>query len=137
MILKDEIQRLAKKEINQAVSALRKSNSVLRKTVTEHKRHIAALASENKKLSAQQGKIQKQTQPTVPAQEGGDIWIYSKGIKGLRRRLGISQVELAKLVCASMNTVTLWERKASRVKIRKLEVRRALIELKGMKKAEV
>lgn len=136
-VLKDEIQRLARKEIKQAIVPLIKSNSSLKKTITDHKRRLATLEKKNKKLLSQQSKIQKQSQAEVPDQEAGDIWIYAKGIKTIRKRLGISQAELGKLTGASMQAVTLWEKKTGRIKIRKPEVRSALAELKEKKKAEV
>ncbi|MFC1590957.1 hypothetical protein ACFL43_00365 [Thermodesulfobacteriota bacterium] len=136
-VLKDEIQRLARKEIKQAITPLIKSNSSLKKTISEHRRRIAALEKENKSLISQQSKIQKQTQTEIPDLETGDIWIYAKGLKSLRKRLGISQAALGKLTGASMQAVTLWEKKTGRIKIRNPEVRSALAELKSMKKTEV
>ncbi len=32
-VLKDEIQRLARREVNQAIASLRKSNTTLKKTI--------------------------------------------------------------------------------------------------------
>jgi DNA-binding transcriptional regulator YiaG len=136
-ILKDEIQRLARREANQAITGLKKSNTTLKKTVTEHKRRIAALEKENRKLISEQTKIQKQVQTEIPDQEVEDIRITSKQIRSLRRHLGISQVQLAKLLGVSINIVSIWERKPGRINIRKPEVRKGIIELKGMKKVEV
>lgn len=136
-ILKDEIQRLAKKEINQAISGVRKSNATLRKIVAEHKRRIATLEQGNRKLTVRQVRLQRQAQPTITDREVEDTRFTAKSIKSLRRRLGISQFNLSKLLGASINIVTIWEKKQGRIKIRRPEVRAAFVELKGMKKVEV
>ena len=136
-ILKDEIQRLSRREVTQAIASLGKSNKTLKKTVTEHKRRIAALEKENRKLISGQVKIQKQTQSEIPDQEVEDIRITSKQIKSLRGRLDISQAGLSKLLGVSVNIVSIWEGKPGRIKIRKPEVKKGIIELKGMKRAEV
>jgi DNA-binding transcriptional regulator YiaG len=136
-ILKDEIQRLARREVKNAITTLAKSNAFLKKTVTEHKHRIAALEKENRKLISEQAKIQKQVQTEIPDQEVEDIRITSKQIRSLRRRLGISQAQLAKLLGVSINIVSIWEGKTGRINIRRPEVRKGIIELKGMKKVEV
>ncbi|MFC1591398.1 hypothetical protein ACFL43_02620 [Thermodesulfobacteriota bacterium] len=131
-ILKDEIQRLARKEINQAIASLKKSSVSLKKTVAEHKQKIAALERKNIKLISQQGKAVES-----PTGEQDDFRITGKQIKSLRGRLGISQIQLSKIVGASINIITIWENKPGRLQIRKAEVRKALSDLKGMTKAEV
>ena len=136
-VLKDEIQRLSRREVTQAITGLKKSNTTLKKTVTEHKRRIAALEKDNRKLISRQAKIQKQTQSTIPDQEVEDIHITSKQIKSLRGHLGVSQAGLSKLLGVSTNIVSIWEGKPGRIKIRKPEVKKGIIELKGMTKAEV
>jgi DNA-binding transcriptional regulator YiaG len=136
-VLKDEIQRLARREVNQAITGLKKSNSTLKKTAAEHKRRIAALEKENRKLISEQAKIQKQTQSTITDQEVEDIHITGKQIRSLRSRLGISRAQLAKLIGVSINIVPIWEGKPGRINIRKPEVKKGIIELKGMTKVEV
>lgn len=136
-ILKDEIQRLARKEVNQAVAPLKQSNASLKKSIQEYKQRIAALEKERKKLAAYIGKNRGQTHDSVPKQGADGFQITGKQVRSLRGRLGISQMQLAKLIGVSGNIVTIWENKPGRLHIRKSEVREALADLKVKKKNEV
>jgi DNA-binding XRE family transcriptional regulator len=56
--------------------------------------------------------------PPVEAAEQGRAWISGKGIKTLRRKLGLTQNELAKLTGVSKGAVVQWESKPGMVKFR-------------------
>jgi DNA-binding XRE family transcriptional regulator len=135
-IFKDEIARVARKEINQPLAAVRKSNAALKKTVAELQRTIGVL---QKELARAQ-----RTAPRHGAAAAGpetapvdDLRVTAKQLKSLRSRLGISQRELVELIGASIQSIALWETKPGRIHIRKPQVRAALRGLKSMKKAEV
>jgi len=138
-ILKDEIQRLARREVNQSIASLKQSNTTLKKTVTELKQRIAALEREQKRLV----KLQEKAEAAAVSAQGNekeqapDIRITGKQIKSLRSRLAVTQTEMGTLVGVTMATVTLWEKKTGQIRIRKPSVAAAIIELKGMKKTEV
>ena len=135
---KDEIQRLSRREIKQVASKLRKDHLALKRVVSAQKLRIAELEKLNKDLARQQQKLIRQ-QILSPGSESEveTIPIYSKSIKGLRRRLALSQAALAELAGVSVNSVVLWEKKSGRINIRNPEVRQKILDLKGMKKAEV
>lgn len=134
-LLKSEIQRLARKEAHCALSGLRKTSAALRKTVAEQKRRIEVVERENRRLSQlAAGSPGMQTAATDQAEA---VRFTARMIKGLRKRLGISQVDLARLLSVSINIVTVWENKRGRIQIRRPEVRQALLALKKTRKAEV
>jgi DNA-binding transcriptional regulator YiaG len=133
-IFKDEIARVARKEMQQPLAAVRKSNATLKKTVTELKRTVALL---HKELARGQRTASCRSAPEAAAAPADDLRVTAKQLKSLRSRLGISQRELMALIGASIQSVALWETKPGRIRIRKPHVRAALCELKGMKKAEV
>ncbi len=136
-ILKDEIQRLAKKEVSQAITPLKKQNTQLRKEISQHKRRLAALEKENKNLSGKltaSAKIQPQISPDT---EQPSLRLTAKILKTQRSRLGITQEEFAKIIGASVQAVRLWETKPGRINMRSGAVVSAIAGLKSMNKADM
>jgi DNA-binding transcriptional regulator YiaG len=54
------------------------------------------------------------TIPAEPKQEQSIFWITGKVIKAVRKRLGITQIQLAKLAGVSNQAVVNWEQKEGR-----------------------
>jgi DNA-binding transcriptional regulator YiaG len=115
-VLREEITRLARKEAKAAVAPIRRPSIRLRKDAADLKRRMASLEKETKRLQALLNKMEA-AQPAVPDAEK-KAWISGKGIKSLRKRLGLSQAELAKLVGVSDNAVYIWESKPGMLKLR-------------------
>jgi len=132
-VLKTEIQRLARREVNQAIAPLKKSSASLRKTTSDQKQKIISLEHENKRLQQQIAKVK----PATPGQPVENIRITGKNIKSLRKRLGITQEEFAKLVGSSIQIVPRWEKTRGRIKMRTPGFIKAIAELRTMKKSEV
>ena len=90
-----------------------------RKDIADLKRRMVALEKVNKQLQARLAKIEA-AQPVAPATEpAGRGWISGKGIRSLRKRLGLSQAGFAKLVGVSgQKTVYMWESKPGTLKLR-------------------
>ena len=65
-ILKTEMQRISRRETNQAIVKLRKDLIALKKTVADQKRRIADLEKMNRALSKQQTKFAQH--PAVQAE---------------------------------------------------------------------
>jgi DNA-binding transcriptional regulator YiaG len=136
--IKDEIRRISRREIRLALSNFRKDHVALKKRLAEQKRRIFTLEKENKELSKKLGAFsQDQRATSAPKPEAEHIAVYARGIKSLRRRLGLSQADLAMLVGMHRLSIAHWEKKSGKITIIKPEVRKMLTELKGMKKAEV
>ena len=136
--IKDEIRRISRREIVRALSNIRRDHIALKKRLAEQKRRIFALEKENKVLSKQQAAFSLDHPiAAAPESDAEPIVVYARGIKSLRRRLGLSQTDLGRLVGANMKTIALWEKKSGKITIRKPEVRKSLKELRGLKKAAV
>ena len=128
-ILKEEIQRLSRKEVNLAIASLKKSNATLKKMLYKQTQRISALEKEKK--------IHGQIPTKTPGKDTDNFRITGKQVRSLRGRLGISQARLAKLLGVCDNIVCIWENKPGRLQIQKSEVRKALSDLKRMKKQDV
>ncbi len=136
-VLKDEIKRIARREINLTLTPLKVSNAALKKLVYEHKKRIAALEKENKRLAALQVKIHRPVHDNAPKLKEDNFRITGQQVRSLRGRLGISQARLAQLLGVCDNIVAIWENKPGRLQIQRSEVRKALSDLKEMKKQDV
>jgi len=114
-VLKQEISRLARKEAKAMVAPVRKPSGATRKALADLKRRIGELEKETRRL----GNLLAQV--PVPQEEkaaGAGTWISGKGVRSLRHRLGLSQVEMAKLVGVTPNAVCMWERKPGMLRLR-------------------
>ena len=75
------------------------------------------LEQQNSQLEARLAKVEA-AQPAPAAEPAGREWISGKGIKSLRRKLGVSQGDFAKLVGVSDQAVYMWESKPGMLKLR-------------------
>jgi len=135
-VLREEIQRLARKEVKAAIASLKKDNATLKRTAADHKRRLAQLERDNKRLLVKANKMQE---PATKSSEDEieKARITAKMIKSVRDRLGLSQAGLAKILDTATNTVYLWEQKEGRLTFRNPETKAAIVRLRGMTKAEV
>lgn len=133
-VLKEEIQRLARKEVKAATDKLREDNVALKRAAAEQKRRIAGLEKEVQRLSAVATSRAKEA---VEA-NGDDVMqpkMTGKMVRSLRGRLGLSQADFAQLLQVSPQTVYQWERKDGRLTFRG-NSGIALLEVKALKAAE-
>jgi len=117
-VLKAEISRISKREAKLLSAPTRSTTIQLKKTVADLKNRLAILEKEYKRLNVLVVNLAS-TQPApteAPQDEKG--WISGKGVKSLRKKLGITQGELAKLSNVSLSAVVQWERKAGMLKLR-------------------
>jgi DNA-binding transcriptional regulator YiaG len=136
--IKEEIRRISRREIGLALSNFRRDHIALKKRLAEQKSRISAIEKDNKELSKKQAAfVQDQRVEAGSELEAEHAAVYARGIKSLRRRLGLSQLDLATLVGMNRISISHWEKKSGKITITKPEVRKMLTELKGMKKAEV
>lgn len=134
-VLKTEIQRIVHREIARMTASQKQGLAVLKKTNAEYKRRIAVL----EKQAKQQASVAQCTAGVeAPGDDApDDMRVTAKALKSMRKRLGITQAELAKLLGVSMQVVSIWEAKKGRVQIRKEKVRVSLAALKQEKKDAV
>jgi DNA-binding transcriptional regulator YiaG len=127
--LKDEIRRLARKEAKLLMLKTRRDAVRLKRSAADLKRRMRALERENKRLGAAMAKA-KAVVPTVQ-ETGTKARITSKGVRSLRRKLGLSQADFAKLVGATTVSVWLWEKKGGALRLRDVS-RKALLWARGL-----
>ena len=113
-VLKDEIRRLARKEIKAELS-------LSRKQIAQHRRDIAALkrevaeAQRTVNFLQTQEKRRLESSPTATATEDDrQIRFSAKGLKSHRERIGLSAADYGTLVGVSGQTVYLWEQGKTR-----------------------
>jgi DNA-binding transcriptional regulator YiaG len=104
-VLKVEISRLARKEIRREVGPLRKTAAGYRREIAQLKRTLASLDRRMKQI----GKARPSNDVTVEQER--PIRFVAKGLISLRKRLGLSAVELARLLSVSMQSIYNWEHK--------------------------
>jgi len=116
-VMKEEILRLARKEVRLATAGLRKDNVALKRAMRDHTRRIAKLESGNRRLLAGASKLRKESLATTD-EEIQKARITAKMIRSIRTKLKLSQGELAKLVGVNSQTVYQWEHKEGRLTFR-------------------
>jgi DNA-binding transcriptional regulator YiaG len=139
-VLKEEIARVARKEIKAAVGKLRDDNQALKRSISALKRELASQDAELKHLRKQIGKSTKASaaKSSTGDDDDGRFWVTSNGIKSLRKKLGLTQAEFAELLGVSGQAVYQWEAKSGTLKVRS-KTREAIIEarkLNGSKAAK-
>jgi DNA-binding transcriptional regulator YiaG len=127
--LKDEIRRLARKEIKAQTGRTAKA-------VAQYRREIARLKrqqrEQEKKIAFLQGQQRKATaSPTIEL--NGDARFSMRSAKAQRRRTGLSASDFAKLVGVSPLTIYNWEHGKARPRREQFT---ALVALRGLGKRE-
>ncbi|MBP7053032.1 MAG: helix-turn-helix transcriptional regulator [Phycisphaerae bacterium] len=110
-VLREEILRLARKEIRKQTSAARKASAQYRKDIAKLKRCVSDL---QRRLTP----LQKQVLRSAPAQvEPADtdhVRFTAKGLRSHRSRLGLSAADYGKLVGVTGQSIYSWEQGTSR-----------------------
>jgi DNA-binding transcriptional regulator YiaG len=126
--LKDEIRRLARKEIKAQTGRTTKAVAQYRRDIAQLKRQQRDL---EKRLALQES--QRAEQPSSGARLNGDARFSARSVKAQRRRTGLSAADYAKLVGVSPLTIYNWENQKSRPRHEQLT---ALVALRGLGKRE-
>ena len=129
-VLKAEIMRISRKEAKGATQGIGKSNTWLRKIVADLKKRVVLLEKENKRLVATMRKYQVES-PQKPDEETSKARLTSKGIRSLRRKLRLSQLDFGKLLGTTAHSVYLWEKKEGALKLRD-KTKAALLSIRGL-----
>ena len=111
VVLREEISRLARKEIKNQTEALRKASVEYRKKIAEMKRQISDLERKVKSLEKQGPKT---AQPRAGEDEEGIFRFSARGLRSNRKRLGLSASDYGKLIGVTGQTVYKWEQEATR-----------------------
>lgn len=126
-VLKAEIVRIARKVVTADLRSARKQSSQLRHRIAALKRMMKEL---QKDVAPRIEELKRQAvvavqSPATP--EGKRVWAFAKGIRALRKRLGLTQAELAKLLGVSASAVTQWESKDGKLTLRKSTLKSILV----------
>jgi DNA-binding transcriptional regulator YiaG len=104
-VLKQEIARLARRQIRTELQATKKASG-------QYRRHIAALKRQVTTLEGQVGLLQRRllAKPvTAVSSPNGKVRFVAKGLRSQRARLGLSAADYGKLVGVSAQSVYNWE----------------------------
>ena len=117
-VLKEEVARVARKELRGETQRLKKASTVYRSAIAALKRRVAAL---EKQLARVEKKGVKALAAAPAADEGGPRMRFSaQGVQALRKRLGLSAPQLAALLAVSAQTIYNWEANKARPRVRQL-----------------
>jgi len=106
-LMKDEISRLSRREVRREVLPLRRAAATYRREIAALKRALSALERRTKNLTKA---VAPRSKASV-ADDGKPIRFVSKGLVSLRKRLGLSAADLARLLGVSMQSIYNWEHK--------------------------
>lgn len=115
-VLKLEIIRLARKETKAALNKLKSPLYNARKSIIALKKTVTTLEKDVSFLKGQLVKAQKI--PVVAPELTSKARITGRTIRAMRRKMGLSQEEFAKLVGTARQAVFLWEHKKGVLKFR-------------------
>lgn len=105
-VLRDEVTRLARKEVRQQVGATRKSTLQHRRDIAELKRQVRLLERQVTVLSRRV--VMARDAAPAPA-NAGSLRFGAKALVAQRKRLSLSAADFGKLVGVSGQSIYNWE----------------------------
>jgi DNA-binding transcriptional regulator YiaG len=129
-VLKDEISRIARKEIRSETAVLKKASAQFRKDIAELKRQVSNMQG---RVSMLEKRVLQDVQPQVAEADAKDVRFTAKGLASQRKRLGLSASDYGKLVGVTGHTIYTWEKGTSRPRKTQLPV---LASIRAMGKKE-
>ena len=130
-VLKEEISRLARKEIRASCDPLRKQVQSLRRTVRTQQETIDKLErslSKMVEMTATEAGTSLYA-PTEEKEQRSRARVTPSSIRRHRLRLGLSQAQLGGLLNVSTNTIVRWEQGSSKPRV---QHRTALLRLRDL-----
>ncbi len=130
-LLKNEIARLARKEVRIQTEALKKASAQYRKRIAEMKRQVSEL---QRKVASLEKQLSTSASTSTPTSNAARTYRFSpRGLQSRRKRLGLSAADFGKLVGVTGQTIYKWEKGLSRPRDKQLA---ALAAVRGMGKKE-
>jgi DNA-binding transcriptional regulator YiaG len=108
--LREEISRLARKEIRSQTEAFRKASTQHRKHITEMRRQVSELEH---KVSFLEKQMRRDMSSQASEADAEGVRFSAKGLRSNRKRLGLSAADYGMLIGVTGQTVYNWEREAS------------------------
>ena len=109
-VLKEEMSRLARKEVKNEAVGIKKASSQHRRDIAELKRQLSTL---QKKISLLEKQVRSHSPIKENDTEGKNFRFTAKGLRSQRRRLGLSAADYGKLVGVGAQSVYNWEAELS------------------------
>lgn len=129
-VLKDEIRRLARKEVRSDVGVTKRASAQHRRDIAELKRLVKSLSKRVAFLESQERKRMSTQAPKAPP---AGTRFSPRWVRAQRQRLGLSAADYGKLVGVSALTVYNWESGKSKPRREPLA---ALAAVRDLKKRE-
>ncbi len=130
-MLKEEITRLARKEIRGEIEGLKRASAQYRSDIAALKRRVAALEQQVSRLEKSGAKNPElKTGPQTETK----VRFSAKGFRSLRQRLGLTAETIGALLGVSAQTIYNWEAGSSHPREQQLV---KIATLRGMGKREV
>ena len=117
-VLREEVQRLAKRQVKAGLAPIKRDTVRLKKNVADLRRELTALARTSRELLARVTAVVTTKETAVATERAATLRPTSKSLVRLRRRLDLTQVEFGRLLGVSGQAVLNWERKGGRVRMR-------------------
>jgi len=125
-----EITRLARKEIKKELEPVKRVNASQRGYIADLRREVTELQKEVARLQRAASKA------PVEIDDSKGFWISGKGVVSLRKRLGVTQAELAVLANVSTQSIVKWEKHEGKIPFRREETADAVRVVRSMSKSE-
>jgi len=117
-VLREEIQRVAKRQVRTELAPLRRDGVRLKKSVADLRRQIAALNRSSRELVKKVTPVMVARETEDATQNAGKLRPSSKSLKRLRARLGLTQAQFGQLLGVSGQAVVQWASREGRVRMR-------------------
>lgn len=118
-VLREEVQRLAKRQIKAELSPVRRDNVRLKKSVADLRRQIAALDRTSRELVKRVTPVVAIKETEEATENAAKLRPTSAGLKKLRARLGLTQAQFGRLLGVSAQAVVQWASREGRIRMRK------------------
>ncbi len=105
-VLKEEIVRLARKELRQETESLKKASAQYRSEIAALKRRVTAI---EKQLSRLDKKTSAKASSEATVESGTRSRFSAKGLATQRKRLGLSAADMGTLLGVTAQSIYNWE----------------------------
>jgi DNA-binding transcriptional regulator YiaG len=131
--LQAEITRLARKEIKKELEPIKRVNAAQRGYIADLRREVGELEKDIARLQKAAGIV---APVEVEEESAKGFWISGKGVVSLRKKLVLTQAQLAKLADVSTQSVIKWEKHDGKIPFRRKETPGRMQVIRGMSKTK-
>ena len=118
-VFREEIQRLAKRQVRAELTTVRRDSVRLKKIVADLRRQLATLNRTSRELVKKVTPVVAIRETKEATEKAATLRPTAKSLKTLRARLGVTQEQFGKLLGVSGQAVVQWARTEGRIRMRK------------------